>query len=429
MIRLIPLLILALTLPLAALPAEAAPPAGSIVVLHDGVDAPAVAREHAARHAAAVSHVYTHALTGYAARIPAAALARLQADPRVRFVAADRPIPLTGRTTQKLPTGINRIEADQSSTTSGNGVDSVNVAVAILDSGIQPNHPDLNVVGGVNCSLEAGDSFADGHGHGTHVAGIVGAKDNGVGVVGVAPGTPLYAVRTHDANGNANWSNIICGIGWVTANAATIKVANISAAGAGTDAPSKDDCSNADQGAMQDALHMAICNSVKADVTYVVAAANNASDFATTVPAAYDEVLTVTAITDYDGIPGSKKRSGCLPMDGDDSAANFSNFTTVNSADAEHTIAAPGGCIYSTHKGSSYTTKSGTSMASPHVAGVAALCIASGACADLAPSGIIARLRADAESKSNSSNHGYKDDPNSPNVPRYYGHLVYAGGY
>ncbi len=442
--RFILLLILAIALPLAALPAEAAPPVGSIVVLQDGVDAPAVAREHAARHGAAVSHVYSHALTGYAARIPAAALARLQADPRVRFVAADRPVRLLGspkqtQSTQTLPTGINRIEGDLSSTKSGNGAGSVSgVNVAILDTGIQSDHPDLklvghpdlNVVGGTNCSPAAA-SYYDGHGHGTHVAGIVGAKDNNAGVVGVAPDVRLYAVKVLDDTGNGEWSDVVCGINWVTATRTDsdsgndIHVVNMSLGDVGAD---DGNCGNTNQ----DPVHQAICNSVAAGVTYVVAAGNDAKDLKDFIPAAYDEVITVTAIADYDGLPGSKKRSGCLFFDRDDSAADFSNFTTVGSDDAKHTIAAPGGCIYSTDKNGTYSTKSGTSMAAPHVAGAAALCLATrattGKCTE-GPADVMADLRVDAAVQP--ASYGFQDDPHrvTSTGSRYYGYLLYAGGY
>ena len=113
------------------------------------------------------------------------------------FISEDSSVKATGET---LPTGVDCIQGDLSSTKSGNGTGTVNVPVAIIDTGIDIRHRDLNVVGGTNCS-EKGTSFDDGNGHGTHVAGTVAAKDNGAGVVGVAPGTPLYAVRVLDNTG------------------------------------------------------------------------------------------------------------------------------------------------------------------------------------------------------------------------------------
>jgi subtilisin len=386
-----------------------------IVVLEDSVSNPrAVAAEHSARFGAEVSHVYRHALKGYAATLSSARLAALRADSRVAFVSQDREVRVAQQT---LPTGVNRIEGDLSSTASGNGSGSVNVRVAIIDTGIDLDHPDLNVVGGKNCSK--GKSFDDGNGHGTHVAGTVAAKDNADGVVGVAPGAPLYAVRVLNNAGFGSWSAVICGIDWVTANAAStgIKVANMSLGGSGSD---DNNCGNTNN----DALHKAICRSVAAGVTYVVAAGNSNANLSGFVPAAYNEVLSVTAMADFDGLPGGGAASTCR-SDVDETAADFSNFATSTS-DSGHTIAAPGVCILSTWKSGGYNTISGTSMASPHAAGAAALCIA-GPCGGMSPSQVRQRLRQDAAARP--ASYGFTGDPNSPSGTRYYGYLLYAGGY
>jgi subtilisin family serine protease len=253
------------------------------------------------------------------------------------------------------------------------------------------------------------------------VAGTVAAKDDGNGVVGVAPGAPLYAVRVLNNAGSGSWSSVICGVDWVTRNAASmgIKVANMSLGGSGSDSTLDANCNGGN-----DALHKAICNSVKAGVTYVVAAGNSNTDFNGFVPAAYDEVLTVAAMADFNGQPGGFAAPTCR-SDVDDTAADFSNFAVL-AGDQVHTIAAPGVCILSTWKGGGYNTISGTSMASPHVAGVAALCIA-GPCAGMTPAGVRSRLMSDAAEQS--ASYGFTDDPNSPNGSRYYGYLVYTGGY
>jgi subtilisin len=414
------LAVLLCVLTLSAVPAivsaQPGPPARFIVVLHDHVDPFAVANEHAAVHGLAISHVYESALKGYAAPIPAARLALIQADPRVQFVSDDRPVSAIAQT---LPTGVNRIDADTSSTVANNGSGTVNVPVAIIDTGIDTSHPDLNVVGGKNCQF--GGTYKDGNGHGTHVAGTVGARDNGLGVVGVAPGTPLYAARVLNNAGSGSWSTVICGINWVTQNAGTIKVANMSLGGSGSD---DGNCGNTNN----DALHKAICGSVAAGVTYVVAAGNDGVDFSGFVPAAYNEVLTVTAMADFDGIPGGGGAPTCR-ADVDETPADFSNYTAIGSPDSLHTIAAPGVCIYSTWKGGGYNTISGTSMASPHVAGTAALCIESietNHCGGT-PANVITRLRSDAAAQD--PLYGFLGDPNHVILGRAYGYLLRAGAY
>lgn len=420
MLRLAAAVLLALVL---AAPASGAGLSGRyIVVLRDGTDSAAVAREHGAQFGASVSHVYQFALSGYAGVIPDARLAALRADPRVAFISPDREVQAAA---DRLPTGINRIEGDLSSQVSGNGAGSVTgAAVAVIDTGSGP-HSDLNIKGGTNCSTGKPNSYGDGNGHGTHVAGTIGAKDNGSGVVGVAPGVPIYSVRVLNNAGSGTWSSVICGIDWVTANAASkgIKVANMSLGGGGSD---DGNCGKTNG----DALHLAICNSVnKAGVTYVVAAGNSNADLATFVPAAYNEVLSVTALADFNGAPGGGAAQTCR-TDVDETPADFSNFTTAGSTDEGHTIAAPGVCIESTWKGGGYNTISGTSMASPHVAGAAALCIAHGDCAGT-PSSVIAKLRGDAAAQS--AAYGFAGDPGTPitsgGKTLYYGYLLYAGGY
>jgi subtilisin len=376
-----------------------------IVVVKSGYDGRVVARDHARYAGAEVLYTYGRALNGYAARLTPAGLAAVRSDSRVAYVSADRTVHAVAQT---LPTGINRIQGDISSTVSGNGSGSVGTAVAVIDTGIDPSHPDLNVAGGYNCST--GRTFKDGNGHGTHVAGTIAAKDDANGVVGMAPGAPLYAVRVLNNAGSGSWSSVICGINWVTGNAVSkgIKVANMSLGGSGSDGT----CGS-------DALHQAICNSVGAGVTYVVAAGNSGTDFKGFVPAAYDQVLTVAAVADFNGQPGGGAAATCR-ADVDDTAADFSNYATLAS-DQSHTIAAPGVCILSTWKGGGYNTISGTSMASPHVTGTAALCISTGVCSGT-PAQIMQKLRSDAAAQP--SSYGFTGVSG-----RYYGYLAYAGGY
>jgi len=360
-----------------ALTAAAAPGAAGaagaatkfIVALRPGADAGMVAADHERSRGASVTHVYRHALNGYAASMTRSAADSLAGDPRVAAVLADREVRITAQT---VPAGIDRVGADESSAVSGDGRGAVDVDIAILDTGIDAKHRDLNVVGGVNC-IQGNNSSLDLNGHGTHVAGTAAAKDNSVGVVGVAPGARLWAVRVLDAGGGGLWSSIICGIDWVTAHADTIEVANMSLGGSGGEG------SCTDHG-----LHEAICRSTSAGVTYVVSAGNAASSASGFVPATYDEVITVSAIADFDGQPGGVGTPTCQ-IGFDDTFVNFSNF----GPDVD--LTAPGVCVMSTWRGGGYRSISGTSMASPHVAGAAALFLSTHA--DATPVQVRAALR------------------------------------
>ena len=141
----------------------------------------------------AADRTYKAALKGYAAKLTPSQLAAVNADPAVAFVAEDG---IVRATEQTLPRGVRRIDAPRNTTAHIDGSDDrVNADVAIFDTGIDKSHPDLNVAGGYNCSSTNRAAWGDGNGHGTHVAGTVGALDNGSGVVGVAPGVRLWAVR------------------------------------------------------------------------------------------------------------------------------------------------------------------------------------------------------------------------------------------
>jgi subtilisin len=247
------------------------------------------------------------------------------------------------------------------------------------------------------------------------VAGTIAALDNGYGAVGVAPGARLYGVKVLSNSGTGYQSWIINGIDWVTAHANTIDVANMSLGGSGTDGS----CGS-------NAYHMAICNSVAAGVTYTVAAGNSNADFRNSVPATYDQVLTVTAEADFNGQPGGGAAATCR-SDVDETPADFSNYATLVT-DQGHTIAAPGVCIYSTWKGGGYNTISGTSMASPHVAGAAALYKANHQTAT--PAQVMTQLRGDASDPAWAQSNGFTGDPlHSPIAGHYYGYLTHVDGY
>jgi subtilisin len=178
-----------------------------IVVLKGNASPSTLARAHASRYGAKVGHVYRHALRGYSATLPSDRVAALKADPNVAAVTPDLPVHAFAQT---LPTGVNRIDGELSSAVSGNGSGAVDADIAIIDTGIATNHPDLNVVGGVNCL--GGSSSNDDNGHGTHVAGIGAARDDTNGVVGVAPGARLWAVKVLNSAGSGSTSQIVCGI-------------------------------------------------------------------------------------------------------------------------------------------------------------------------------------------------------------------------
>jgi subtilisin family serine protease len=319
-----------------------------------------------------VLNTYSHALTGFAATMTPAVRNLLAANPLVESIQPDRPI---RGFAQYIPNGITRVHADVSRTASIDAVDPprIDVNVAVLDTGVDTGHDDLNVVGGYSCAK--GRSYDDHYGHGTHAAGIIGALDDRRGVVGVAPGARIFGVKVLDDDANGTTRELLCGIDWVTSTRTDndpkndIDVANLSLGGVGTD---DGNCGKSDS----DILHQAVCKSVAEGVTFVVAAGNDHEDASHLIPAAYDEVITVSALADADGKSGGEGGSPSCRSDEDDTLADFSNYGPVVD------IAAPGVCIFSTmpkdaeiSDGSGYGTLTGTSFAAPHVAGAAALWI------------------------------------------------------
>lgn len=227
---------------------------------------------------------------------------------------------------QSLPWGIDRIDANLAwGTTSGDPI-----KVAVIDTGIELAHPDLknNIKGGYN-AIYPWKSANDDNGHGTHVAGIIAAENNSIGVVGAGPQIDLYAVKVLSRNGSGYLSDVIEGIDWAIAN--NMQVINMSL-GTTSDVQSFRD---------------AIARANTSGITQVAAAGNDG--LAVNYPAAYPEVIAVSATDSADAI------------------------TSWSSRGPEVDLAAPGLSIYSTYKGQDYRTLSGTSMATPHVAGTAAL--------------------------------------------------------
>ena len=341
-----------------SVPANAEPTATYIVVLKQtAADVPAVASDLARAHGGTVGHVYKHALRGFSIRVPAPAVEAIRRNPSVAYVEADQPFAITA---QSMPTGIQRVFAPANAELDIDGADDlrVDVDVAVIDTGIDLDHPDLNVAGSTNCVsffATCGPGGNDGNGHGTHVAGTVGALDNEVGVVGIAPGARLWSVRVLGNNGTGTTSQIIAGIDWVTARASTIEVANMSLSGGASQA--LDDAAN---------------RMADAGVAVAVAAGNNDANAASYSPARAAKVLTVSAIADFDGQPGGASQPpSSFCVDQDDTLADFSNWgSTIE-------VAAPGCRILSTYL-DGYAWINGTSMASPHVAGALALLASAG---------------------------------------------------
>lgn len=337
-------------------------------------------------------HVFTEVFQGFAVELPAAAVRAAERQQGVIKIWPDLPVHAFD---QSLPTGVNRVDADQNTLAAINkDGGAVNANVAVLDTGIA-KHPELAIAGGKAC---VGQSYTDDNGHGTHVAGTIAAKDNNEGVVGVAPGARLWAVKVLDKSGGGSWSDVMCGLDWVYAHRRTIDVVNMSLGGNAIAADQKR-C-----GPKTTPLHRAICRVVKGGVSVVVAAGNEGQNAGKTVPATYKEVITVSAFRDLNGEPGGGGSSPQCGNRGDDTFAGFSNFGQ------DIDIAAPGACIRSTRPGGGYQTLSGTSMAAPHVTGAVALYIGS------TPNATVADVRAVLEgafSRPNTSPYGFTGDPDS----------------
>jgi subtilisin family serine protease len=312
-------------------------------------------------------HRYLHALNGFAVALDARQIERLTHDPRVLAVEPDSRIYPCAQTNGS---GVVRMGLPNFPVAHMNGKDNrIDVDVAVMDTGIQTDHPDLNVYQTAGFADippgNPGYNGADWTGHGTHVAGIIGALDNDFGMVGVAPGVRLWSVQVLGPL-EAGWHNFLLGMDYIATNADKISVVNISIQG---DASS------------YTAVHTAVSNLVNRGVVFVAAAGNDGNNIAgqdgvygtgdDILPAALPEVITVS---------GMVSDTNAFNYDWIWSVSNFalSNKvpSLVNSPGAGIDVAAPAYEILSTWVGSSYATDTGTSMASPHTAGLVALYIA-----------------------------------------------------
>ena len=357
---------------------------------------------------AEVIYSYDSALAGFAFKAPNQQVtdnivAALSLDRRVKFIEQDKTVvPFS----EQIPTGLQRIDADGLYSVTKIGSFSADVDIAIIDSGIDLDNPDLNVYSNISMMIpqvsqpniddsssivnknidlnklgldnftvgdnttsfdppftsESSTSGDDTCGHGTHVAGIAAAKANSRGVVGIAPDARLWAIKTLDYDKSrgicqGSISSTIAAIEYVTTLKDKIEIVNLSL-GCKCNSTALDD---------------AISRAVRSNITIVVAAGNINSDASKFSPANHKDVIAVSAITDLDGKCGGLNKPKWIKagqssgLYDDDTFSRFSNYGKVVD------IAAPGVMINSTDMNGSYSLGNGTSMAAPHVTGAAAL--------------------------------------------------------
>ena len=315
-----------------------------VIIGFEGKPDPSIVHAHGGR----IKYQYT-IINAIAAEMPGQAINALKNNPKIEYVEIDQEVHVLGET---LPWGVDRIDAELVWNGTEDGCDVTpgsnagdGIKVAILDTGIDYDHPDLNnnVVGGESF-VDYTTDYMDDNGHGTHCAGIVAAEDNDIGVIGVAPEADLYGVKVLDSEGRGYESDVVAGAEWAVDNGMQIISMSL---GSDSGLPS---------------LHAALDNAYAAGLLSVAATGNDGNppgkgdnvDY----PARYDTVIAVAATNQND--ERAKWRGG-----------------TGSSTGPDVELAAPGDKIYSTLRDNTYGTKSGTSMACPHVAGTAALVMAS----------------------------------------------------
>ncbi|GGS23313.1 MULTISPECIES: S8 family peptidase [Actinokineospora] len=307
-----------------------------IVVMKDGPQAQGASADAlAARHGGKIKHRFSATIKGFSATMSERQAKRLAADPAVAYVEADQVVSIAEDQLNPPSWGLDRI--DQAALPLNNkysfATRATNVNAYIIDTGILTTHQDFGgrAVHGRD-TVDNDNNATDCNGHGTHVAGTVGG-----GAYGVAKGVKLYGVRVLNCSGSGTNAGVIAGVDWVTQNHVKPAVANMSLGGGASSA-----------------LDDAVRRSISAGVTYALASGNSNANACNSSPARVTEALTVNA------------------SDRNDARASFSNYGTCTD------LFAPGVSITSAwHTGSTATnTISGTSMASPHVAGAAALYLA-----------------------------------------------------
>ncbi|MCH8158015.1 MAG: S8 family serine peptidase [Nitrospinae bacterium] len=328
--------------------------AGSFIFVFDPAqvaasEVPGKARGLVDQHGGTLRFQFSTALRGFSAAMSAQAAERLAArTPELLYYekngvvwAIGKPVQPSKKPTdspgKKKPGGGTTTEPPQTTpagiTRVGGPLDGTGRNAWVIDTGIDPSHPDLNVGSGANFVLRGKDSTKDGNGHGTHVAGTIAAIDNTIDVVGVAAGATVHPIRVLNNSGSGTVDGVIAGIDFVAANAQPGDCANMSLSASGH----------------FESLHNAVTNAADRGILFSIAAGNNASHAGNYEPAhvEHNNVYTVSAIDDQDVF------------------ASFSNF-----GNPPVDYAAPGVSVLSTQKGGGVTTLSGTSMAAPHVCGL-----------------------------------------------------------
>ena len=286
-----------------------------------------------------ISATFGYALNGFSAKLTDAQVDALKKHPRVKSVEQDFILSITpfkgpghgggngggGNTPdpQVIPYGTTRV---------GGGTTTSSNTAWVIDSGIDLDHPDLNVDISRSASFLRKGGPDDQNGHGTHVAGTIAAIDNTIGSVGVAPGTTVVAVRVLDRRGSGSNSGVIAGVDYVAANGSNGDVANMSLGGG-----------------VSTALDNAVIAAANNGIKFVLAAGNSGTDANSSSPARVNgpNIYTISA------------------MDSNDDWASFSNW-----GNPPVDYCAPGVAVFSLWKDGGYNTISGTSMAAPHAAGV-----------------------------------------------------------
>ncbi len=341
----------AMVAPTAVAPANAAPgdkiEGSYICVFNKNAVSRGSARAEAVRAAGAgLKHVYSSSIRGFAANANSAAQLRSR-NPNIAYCEQDQEVgivqggpfdfrelgkPSSPAPAQSVPWGVTRVKG-------GSGTGSGSGTAWVLDTGIDLDHPDLNVDASRSRSFTRETTADDGHGHGSHVAGTIGARDNGIGVVGVSPGATLVAVKVLTKTGSGSNSGVIAGVDYVAANGTNGDVANMSLGGG-----------------VSQALDDAVIAAAATGVKFTLAAGNESENANNHSPARANgpNVYTVSSFA-----------KGTSATDTDDPWSSFSNFGNPPVDYAE-----PGSSIPSTYKNGGYATMSGTSMAAPHLAGI-----------------------------------------------------------